>query len=128
MGSAITAAISSDRRRKAGLNIHALEALPTVCPGSGLRDESQFPRHFIVPKEWIRFYYLDRISRINFLSCINHLLINPSLKKTIHLFTVSHDSNSTVKPFFKILLDTDEVEQVRIFKFDDHVDITLVVQ
>ena len=50
------------------------------------------------------------------------------LKITIHLFTVSHNINGTVKPLFKILFDTDKVEQVRIFKLNYHVDVTLVLK
>jgi len=93
------------------------------------RDNHKFINNLTYSKENSKVAIEEyRKIRINFLSCIKRLLINPMLKITIHLFTVSHNINGTVKPLFKILFDTDKVEQVRIFKLNYHVDVTLVLK
>jgi len=96
-----------------------------------------FPIHFRILRQdrpstslrSIRFEAVNICSNISMTrsrSYIDGLLIYAFFFKGIHFLAVMYDVYSGPTFTFQLFLDMNHVEKVRLFHFDDHIDITIL--
>ena len=67
------------------------------------------------------------ISIASSLSYIYGFLVYPFLQESIHRVPVSYDIHRPAELLLQILLDTDKAKQVRLAKFDNNINVALLI-